>query len=566
MHQARGYVTTFLLFATTLGRRSFHLCASSMNQFARTRISAKGVPVALSFLACAQLLLGCNALLGNERPAPRSFHTDPGTDTRDGGGTPIAHTGPRTTDSTQNTAESLATGGTSDRDSETTDDTNGSNTQCLEESCREGQTICVFGAIQNCVQGADGCWQWSELFPCDRCQDDIICVDCLDAGVGCSIPPPCDGDSCPALIGAPCGTDGRCDEGRCQETLEGNSVCCQASCDSACQRCSADGQSCVDALDDAVCGTVSCPEDNACRRYTSDSVTANRCVEGTCGAPDEVCPFLIRGEGEECSETHRCDALGNCTVPKLAQGAPCLEDTECATRHCADGVCCENACDGICAECRKGTGKCDVVPEDDRACPDVECSRWNAECTRSLGNVTANHCARLGACKSELSCPIENRPQGTPCAGHYLNICDGSGTCALPTIECGQETCLLEAAADGPGSQCCVHHPDFDLSEPACKHPSDCIQQYGDWSLACDEHADCRTDESMCCATVVNGMGRLECTPLGTCNVFSSPVANAELCESPAMGPVPCSNGGACIIETESLPGFKFCTRLDPPQ
>lgn len=477
-------------------------------------------------------LSACNALLGNERPGRRSFGVVPD---------PATHQVDASVDAGSDAGASLTLGadaGSNVGTTTTASTTTTSDDFLASDSSPTASTSTVLPSVTSSTSG----------------------------------PPVTSSTSGPpvveeARLGQPCGAQDHCDEGRCQHGADGAKICCSASCDSACQACSPDGKSCVGQSDDDACGTVTCPEDNACRKYTQEVVTSNRCIDGTCGAPENVCTFVARGEGDECSSTHLCDAFGRCSVPKFGLGAECQDDDMCERGHCVDGVCCESDCDGPCMECRKGTGKCDITPADDEQCSDVNCNDRNTECSQSTGNITVNHCAGLGQCKSKLACESQPRAKGTGCSGGAYDVCDGAGACVVPTVECGQTTCEPVTGLAEPMG-CCYHHPDFDADPLECRTNYECLDGFGDWRISCDEHTDCRIGETICCgAAISGGYGFAECMTPDDCYypvAPSAPVRYAEMCESPIMPRTECSRGGSCTNEIESLPGFKFCS--PPPE
>jgi outer membrane protein assembly factor BamB len=53
-----------------------------------------------------------------------------------------------------------------------------------------------------------------------------------------------------------------------------------------------------------------------------------------------------------------CDGAGRCVA---VNGSPCVADDICASAHCADGVCCEEACTGDCRSCGNEEGKCEYL-------------------------------------------------------------------------------------------------------------------------------------------------------------------------------------------------------------
>ena len=98
------------------------------------------------------------------------------------------------------------------------------------------------------------------------------------------------------------------------------------------------GRSCVD----RICCAQACP------------------VCQSCTGPQGTCANLPKGEGDRsgpttCTGDRSCDGQGGCGKNL---GAACLLASECPSGICTGGVCCSEACDGICRSCAPSDGKC----------------------------------------------------------------------------------------------------------------------------------------------------------------------------------------------------------------
>lgn len=399
-------------------------------------------------------------------------------------------------------------------------------------TCEDDDVRCAKGAYERCTSG-----QWATLDECSAgC--DVALGGCLPGA------------------GKTCLADDVCGEGSCQLTSDGQRICCTANCAGSCRSCAADGQSCVNEVDDSACGTISCPNDDTCRNYTEGSVTSARCLDGRCASPEQLCSFTPRGAGEACSATHLCDTAGNCSVPKLALGNVCDGDGSCASGFCVDGVCCENACDGQCMACRPGTGQCNVVPLQDNGCAPVDCSGYDTECSSSNG-IGDGQCRQLGVCKTADDCQLDFQPKGTSCRADPM-VCDGAGNCEQPEVQCGSTTCTTGFT----GGACCYTSTAPDVTTPACIEETDpCVASATDWLVKCDEHDDCRTGEEICCVLAGSTFRLLQCMEPQNCNYLGTQGFSAlELCESPLMPQRACSLGTACSAAEAAMPGFTFCS------
>src|SRR6185436_10909765 len=112
----------------------------------------------------------------------------------------------------------------------------------------------------------------------------------------------------------------------------------------------AEGQPCATGVE---CATGFCTDGVCC--------TASACP-GTCRAcnvpatPGDCSPVTVAPDPDTCAGVNACDSLAQC---RLANGQACVDGDECASGHCVDGMCCDQACDGTCEACdaaSKGSG------------------------------------------------------------------------------------------------------------------------------------------------------------------------------------------------------------------
>ncbi|AKJ08337.1 putative repeat protein (TIGR01451 family)/uncharacterized protein (TIGR03382 family) [Archangium gephyra] len=122
--------------------------------------------------------------------------------------------------------------------------------------------------------------------------------------------------------------------------------------------------------------------------------------------------------------------------PGTDWGGECTTDSECSTGFCADGVCCDTACDGQCEACNAAgsVGTCGAVtgtPRGDRPA----CAADGTEC----GGVCD------GTKRDTCSYPSESVQCGTPSCSAGMattaGTCDGAGACATETLSCGDYVC-----------------------------------------------------------------------------------------------------------------------------
>jgi hypothetical protein len=133
-----------------------------------------------------------------------------------------------------------------------------------------------------------------------------------------------------------------------------------------------------------------------------------------------------------------------------SNGVPCTGAAQCSSGYCVDGVCCDQACDGLCYSC--------VVPGSFGTCvaaatgtdPRDECDNQGAA---SCG--TSGKCDGAGACAfyaAGLACGSTTPACNT--AGSAIvetSACDGMGSCAPDTVQdCNGYRCQNAACGSGP--------------------------------------------------------------------------------------------------------------------
>jgi hypothetical protein len=145
-------------------------------------------------------------------------------------------------------------------------------------------------------------------------------------------------------------------------------------------------------------------------------------------------------------------------------GAPiasaCTNDGDCDSGHCADGVCCNEACTDACKSCNLGTlrGKCKPVSAGNvplaghDTCPDDG----------------GNSCQRNGVCDGLGQCQLY--AAGTACAAGY---CDANANAFVGVSKCdGKGTCVAPTAAPCDPFKC---SPDFRSCMNSCVDFSQCV-------------------------------------------------------------------------------------------
>jgi hypothetical protein len=306
-----------------------------------------------------------------------------------------------------------------------------------------------------------------------------------------------DGEAVPPDVtppDAPLLTNGsRCVMGReCQSGLCVDKFCCNSVCNGTCQACDVAGSEgqCtpIKAGDDpddecdtqaiSTCGRDgSCDGLGGCRKYPvgmtcasgscsgSTETGASTCsATGSCvAATPKMCPgghTCVNGScasmctaDTECQNGFYCDANKTCQVKRVA-GVACTGNNQCASNFCADGVCCNIACDQTCYACDLpgSVGTCNPIPDGMERGAAPECPAQDM-----------SSCGRQGGCNGRGACRLwaSGTPCGTPaCTGSTQSdapVCNGNGTCSPPVTHdcmayvCNGSSCFTTCST---GAQC----------------------------------------------------------------------------------------------------------------
>lgn len=320
-------------------------------------------------------------------------------------------------------------------------------TTCATESCKDGKVtsaracdgkgLCAPGMSVDCA-------------PAECAPDGAMCAvscatneDCV-VGFECALAT----HTCKPLgnTGGACEAAKDCSSGNCVE-----GVCCNTACDGACDVCTK-----------ALGATV----DGACAVATTGSVGAPECAPFVCDGTTAACPNACSVDAQ-CSSGNYCN--GGACVPKKLDGASCATANQCKADHCADGVCCNAACDGSCDVCTgalgatkdgvctaaakgvAGSPTCAPFVCDGKAglCPktcalDGDCSATS----HCVANVCQPKKANGGACAATKECLsgqcVDKVCCNTACTGNCMacSVKGLEGTCSLvpnnldPRAEC----------------------------------------------------------------------------------------------------------------------------------
>jgi subtilisin-like proprotein convertase family protein len=508
------------------------------------------------------------------------------------------------------------------------------NTVCVEQTCVvntkyptdycSGDGSCVDSGEVNC-----------EPYVCNN--DGNECLFACTVDVHCMAAYWCDGSSCEPkkANGIACSGHNECISDSCVD-----GVCCNTLCDGTCENCALEGKlgTCsyyVDNIDDELeCGLCRvCNGSGACRVVLSGLDPLSQCamdtpgscdLDGTCDGAgacrlwqdatvcvDQVCigqsmypadycdgigdcldsgtvdcvPYVCALDGvncrDACSSDAHCQSLFWCQgaecSPKKNTGDPCVGANECLSNFCADGFCCNEACDRTCESCAVTAGTC--VIHSIWTDPDSECPL----CTACGG---ANSCINvLDGLDPLADCPTD--PEAT-CQRD--GVCDGSGSCRLweASTECVLQFCSdgFEHAADvcdglgnclDSGTTACTPYV-CDGAGFACRHSctlnEHCVGTH--WCQAnvcvpkkalgetCVESFECSSNQcadGVCCSTSCDGLCRACNLPgsMGTCTFFTvdtDPFIECPSCQQ-------CNGAGACKNVLAGLDPKDNCAGFD---
>jgi hypothetical protein len=263
---------------------------------------------------------------------------------------------------------------------------------------------------------------------------------------------------------------------------------------------------------------------------------------GTTGSPDTAPETPSTGSGGSGTSPDAApestssppDAADAADGPlALPLGHACTADHDCASGHCATGVCCDQACAGPCAQCSPA-GACQM-PADDPACGTIACPADTA-CRDYATSITAGRCKALGQCKSAADCTFLDAPAQAPCG--LPSRCNGSGGCVAPTVTCGGDgECSVDV------NRCCVISGQT-MCLPDCGGPHN-------GNISCDETSDC-VPGSICCAYNNTGVSGVACMPPAQC-VSDQGTLRQQVCKPANTGE--CLTG-ACTLVAAGPAGY----------
>jgi hypothetical protein len=351
------------------------------------------------------------------------------------------------------------------------------------------------------------------------------------------------------VAGEPCVQGGECASGFCA-TAANQKVCCNEPCKGACQSCNQPGieGTCTDlpagAVVSEVCkdfGGASAKLSLACNAAGNVEVSGfETCGFGVCDAAGLECaPGCTPGTTDGCSPGAFCTLVGVCEELR-DNGEECVDQGECKSAICADGVCCNTACEGQCEACAQpGTeGACTPLlsgqPVHGEPCDGVnnvngdascagECQGNPLACTYASGTACGEPACVNGqsttyACNQAKCEPSFKACSGYLCeAGQCLTSCEGDDDCA-PGNVCRESVCIPFVEPQCVGS--------------TLKLPSGEVQSCN--AYRCDESGTaCKAS----CSSIDDCSPGNVCNPEGTCGPFTTTRNQLPDCSVPVGRP-----------------------------
>jgi hypothetical protein len=253
-----------------------------------------------------------------------------------------------------------------------------------------------------------------------------VAADCLGNNTACSIRS-CNSGACGIELtaeGTPCTDDGGavCDgDGKCVECIDDNQCLGADKCELETNTCSQ--SQCNDATlngteTDVDCGGPECaPCGNGSDCSAPTDCESAFCDGGTCAA----CAGDV-----DCETGTYCDPTLMACLSKKSNGDPCTLANECGNNSCADGVCCESACQSVCQTCATTGMEGTCLPHPPGMDPDSECG--------------ADVCSGAASCRCGNSVK-DGSETDIDCGGGTCTGCASGETCAVAG-DCQSNQCL----------------------------------------------------------------------------------------------------------------------------
>ncbi|WP_437967909.1 kelch repeat-containing protein [Sorangium sp. So ce260] len=225
-------------------------------------------------------------------------------------------------------------------------------------------------------------------------------------------------------------------------------------------------------------------------------------------------------------------------------GAPCSSDLDCGGLACADGVCCDAACDGPCEACSiaaggAADGVCSPLTgpacDDGNACTQADACLAGACAGAPVGDGApcddGDACTQADACQAG-ACAGAPVGDGAPCddgdACTQTDACQAGACAGAAPVSCA-------APADGCSASVC---------DPATGR---CERALSPWGAPCDDGSAC-TQGDTCDAGACVHETSVVCQASAPCKAAACDAATGECLESPQPDGTPCDDGDGCTV------------------
>lgn len=204
-----------------------------------------------------------------------------------------------------------------------------------------------------------------------------------------------------------------------------------------------------------------------CQGGSCMTATLTSCGLYVCGG--DTC-LAACASNDQCVSGAFCQ--GGLCQPQVGLGNPCLEDADCTSGHCLDGVCCNTGCDGLCQKCdlQGSVGVCGNVPsgtDPDDECAGTQTCSGAGGCTKLAGDTCAGDAECVtGQCEDGICC-------STDCAGacRRCDLAGNLGTCT--DVPSGQSVAGCDGGLACNGDNACKK-----LNGQTCNTQSECLSGF----------------------------------------------------------------------------------------
>jgi hypothetical protein len=425
------------------------------------------------------------------------------------------------------------------------------DTQCMAPTCSGNATVNTAGTCNgsgSCLAGGiQGCHPF-------RCASGACTNSCTSAA---------DCDTGIACVNSTCGLkqDGQActQSSECQHNHCVDGICCDQACTDACWSCTLGGSlgrctavaagttephaKCAVTAQSTCSTNGKCDGSGHCQNWpvgtlcADESCTANvykapsTCnASGQCVAPDLLpcSPYVCNGTSRcfnACTNNSQCLTPNTCAANSCGLkdlGAACAAASECKSTFCAQGVCCDQACNSPCKSCVAGMlGVCSNVATG-TADPTGMCAAMDQSTCGTNGKCEAGMCQRWASgtvCKAATCSSTTNQYTA-------ISTCDGSGACVTPpssgcfpytcsTDRCNP-TCTTDAQCQAPAS-CVSGSCGLKPDGSACAAPAECLHGF------CEQGVCCQTSCQGTCKSCALSTSRGVCSniPAGSPDLLS---------------------------------------------